>query len=47
MSAYAEKMMDGQWVLNGKTIILDSTGAVLNGKYRLLACIEADSPFEI
>jgi hypothetical protein len=45
-SAFAEDMMKGQWRLNGKTIILDSTGAVLNGRHRLLACIEANCPFE-
>jgi hypothetical protein len=39
-------MIDGRWLLNGKTIILDETGAVLNGQHRLLACIKADRAFE-
>jgi hypothetical protein len=39
-------MMKGRWLLDGKTIILDETGAVLNGRHRLLACIEADRAFE-
>jgi hypothetical protein len=43
---YAHDMMKGRWLLDGKTIILDETGAVLNGQHRLLACIEADRSFE-
>jgi len=43
---YAHEMMRGRWLLDGKTIILDATGAVLNGQHRLLACIEADRSFE-
>jgi hypothetical protein len=43
---YAQDMIDGWWLLSGKTIILDETGAVLNGQHRLLACIKADRAFE-
>jgi hypothetical protein len=46
VSEYAQTMLDGKWVCDGKTIIIDSTGAVLNGQHRLLACIEADCQFE-
>jgi hypothetical protein len=46
VSEYAQIMLDGGWVCDGKTIIIDSTGAVLNGQHRLLACIEADCQFE-
>jgi hypothetical protein len=44
--AYARDMMRDRWLLDGKTIILDETGAVLDGQHRLLACIEADRAFE-
>jgi len=46
VSEFAQTMLDGGWFCNGKTIIIDSTGAVLNGQHRLLACIEADCQFE-
>jgi hypothetical protein len=46
VSAFAAAMIDGRWRLNGKTIVLDSSGAVLNGRHRLLACVEADCAFE-
>jgi len=43
---YAQTMLDGGWLLTGGAIILDTTGAVLNGQHRLLACIEADCGFD-
>jgi hypothetical protein len=46
VSEYAQTMLDGKWLCNGKTVVLDATGAVLNGQHRLLACIEADCGFE-
>lgn len=42
---YAKQMREGQWRVTGESIILSSTGRLLDGQHRLLGCIEADVPF--
>jgi hypothetical protein len=45
VSAYAQAMRAGEWVLNGMPIILSRNGFLLDGVQRLYACIEAQSTF--
>lgn len=42
---YAADMKAGNWKLNGAPIIVNGTGAVLDGQHRLLACVMANKPF--
>lgn len=43
---YAEWMKNGQWVLNGESLIFDEEGNVLDGQHRLRACIKANVSFK-
>lgn len=43
--AYAREMREGRWRLNGETIIFSETGTLLDGRKRLHACVESNSPF--
>jgi hypothetical protein len=45
VSAYAQSMRAGEWVLNGMPLILSRGGFLLDGLQRLYACIEAKVPF--
>ena len=45
VAAYAAAMTAGRWRLNGETIITDTSGMVINGQHRLLACIDAETSF--
>jgi hypothetical protein len=42
---YAQDMLDGNWEINGCTIVLDFDGRVIDGQHRLLACIKAGVSF--
>lgn len=42
----ARQMKNNEWSLNGQGITFSSTGRLLNGQHRLLACIEAGVPFQ-
>mgnify|MGYP006267278459 CR=1 FL=1 len=44
VAEYMEKMQDGQWKLNGKTICFDSNGRLLNGQHRLSAVVRSGVP---
>jgi hypothetical protein len=44
--AYADDMRNGRWLLNGASMVLSPDGEVLDGRARILACIEAGTPFE-
>jgi len=44
--AYALAMREQRWVLNGMPIILSRQGVLLDGYQRLLACVEAQTPFQ-
>ncbi len=43
---YAHAMREGRWQLNGETIILDESGALLNGQHRLHAVLEVTTSDE-
>jgi len=45
ITAYAEAMRQGRWILNGMPLILSRTGVLLDGVQRLRACIKAGVPF--
>jgi hypothetical protein len=46
VKAYAEDMSVGRWMLNGATIVLSKDSKVLDGRARLLACVQAQQPFK-
>jgi hypothetical protein len=46
VEGYARDMKSGNWLLSGETIIFDENGNIMNGQHRLLACIEAKTPFK-
>ena len=41
---YIKEMQDGKWRLNGKALIFDSNGRLLNGQHRLSAVVQSDTP---
>lgn len=43
---YADQMKRKVWELNGETIIVATTGRLLDGQHRLWACIESGAEFE-
>lgn len=45
VDAYARDMRNNNWIFNGAPIILNGT-VLLDGQHRLLACVEADTPFQ-
>jgi hypothetical protein len=45
ISAYAQAMRAGEWVLNGMPLIISRTGLLLDGVQRLHACAEAGVTF--
>jgi hypothetical protein len=45
VTAYAQAMRNGEWVLNGMPVILSRKGVLLDGVQRLNACVEAETPF--
>lgn len=42
---YAESMRKGQWDFNGAPICFDEDGNLVDGQNRLMACIQANTPF--
>ena len=46
LHAYAKDMAEGEWKVNGATIVFSDEGILLDGQNRLFACIEADEPFD-
>ncbi len=42
----AREMSSGRWQVNGETIIISSTGRVIDGQHRLAACIMCNKPFK-
>ena len=43
---YARDIRQGRWKLNGETIKVTAEGIVADGQHRLLACVQADKPFD-
>lgn len=46
VSALAHDMTNGQWMLTGAPIVFNGDGTLLDGQHRLMACVNADTPFE-
>ena len=44
VTEYMSTMVDGQWKLNGKVIIFDKNGRLLNGQHRLAAVAQSGVP---
>ncbi|MFT3809040.1 MAG: hypothetical protein QM698_03915 [Micropepsaceae bacterium] len=42
---YAQSIQAGRWFLNGAPLVIGSDGQLLDGRARLLACIQAEKPF--
>ena len=47
VNEYIQEMQDGKWRLNGKVIIFDSNGRLLNGQHRLSAVAQSGVPLTI
>jgi hypothetical protein len=43
---YAADMRSGDWEINGEAIKIADDGTLLDGQHRLLACLEAELPFD-
>jgi hypothetical protein len=43
---YAEDMANGRWLKSDGVIALDKNGALLQGKHRLTACVQANKSFK-
>jgi hypothetical protein len=46
LQAYSHDMQEGRWVLNGAPLVLSDEGRVLDGRLRLLACVQSGSSFD-
>lgn len=44
--AYADDMAAGRWMLNGASVVLSKELKVLDGRARLLACVQSNVPFK-
>lgn len=42
----ARAMRNGEWMLNGESVVFDWNGKIRNGQHRLSACIESGLSFE-
>ena len=45
VAQYGRDMALGKWLLTGEVIQFGTSGRLLNGQHRLLACIQSDTPF--
>lgn len=43
---YARAMREGQWSLNGQSIVFDADGVLIDGQNRLMACVMSGVPFQ-
>jgi hypothetical protein len=43
---YMEDMLEGDWRLNGSTIVFGVSGRLLDGQDRLMACVESGATFQ-
>ena len=44
VAEYMNEMVDGKWTLNGKSLIFDLNGRLLNGQHRLSAVVHSGVP---
>ena len=47
VDAYMKEMQDGKWQLNGKVLIFDANGRLLNGQHRLSAVVKSGVPLTV
>lgn len=45
VARFARDMKNGNWELNGSTIVFDQDGVLLDGQHRLQACIDSKTAF--
>lgn len=45
-NAYAQDMAEGNWMVNGATIVFSNDGILRDGQTRLLACVESEESFD-
>jgi hypothetical protein len=45
LARLTNEMRSGRYQLNGESIVIGSSGRVLNGQHRLMACVNARTPF--
>jgi len=45
VSRLARQMVNGDWIYNGQSIVLNDKGKLLDGQHRLMACIESNASF--
>lgn len=46
VEAYKRDLLDNRWVLNGSAITISSDDMIVDGQHRLIACVEANVPFD-
>jgi hypothetical protein len=46
LQAYRKDMQDGRWFLNGAPVVISADGRVLDGRLRLLACVQSGVSFD-
>ena len=46
VSKYAQQMLQGLWVDNGKGLVFGKSGNLLDGQHRLSACVRVNKSFE-
>lgn len=44
---YSSDIGAGRWDVTGESIKFDTNGMLLDGQHRLLACLDADKPFDV
>ncbi len=47
VSDYARDMRENKWDINGESIKFDKDGFNIDGRHRLSACVESDTPFTV
>lgn len=47
VSYYAKQMRDGQWMLNGESIVFNEQGTLVDGQHRLAAVIESGTSVDM
>lgn len=46
IARFARAMQQGRWLYTAETIVLSTTGRLLNGQHRLMACIRSGAAFD-
>lgn len=46
LQAYSKDMQEGRWILNGAPLVISDDDRVLDGRLRLLACVQSGASFD-